>query len=1259
VAIFAGNIDIEVTDASGLADAYVADPEKVSQVLAAGIAAGLDGVDADMIKILSVGAARRLAAAAARKLAEEGVVVVEYEVKMSSTVVEEKGITADTFVASSGGLTTAIDDALLGEESTLGIRVVSVSVAEPSVQIVPSFTQTSTSITNSATSTVATLVGAQIIVSGSAVFTAEAVTSAQVQQSVRSALVDSFAVSSDSLVINIAEARRLQNSAAALRQLASTWVATYEAALDPVPAVDLIIRLNVAAASPASFSSMLTSLLTAAGADASTIALTLLSSPQYTQSVAVNGTACGVDVCSTTLARSVAPADLCELALTCSDADSLCCEPPTLDPSNGDDTSAASTRTLLGALGAAILGPLVCLIAFVLIRRFCKSHSKIPLNQQQSQDFPKQELFSFAGPGSPVNAPASLRVHASPTQSPVVSPTGVSLKELDSPGAYVLTSAASVKRNLAPDSDEIGRLTGGSEVEVIEIVDLGPTHNRVVARISEPSGWIPLRDTRSGQRFAQKVIGGAEGGSPKSSVGVNFASPTYSTTTKQDRQVRAQLDALQGEWRVYEGGKGSSSVMVIGANGAATSDGVRVREQDLVIADGMISRRDGWMVNMESSSEQELLWSKPGEASIIWKRVKPGSEYAIGDMVQWTHETKDVPSGTKGEVVGLTGSRVRVKFPNLTVDALPSELLPVEMVKREEQVQALLEALQGEWRLYEGTTLFPGIVAIGGGGYALYDGMHWPEQDLIVLGDTIARGDGWAVDMSASNEQELLWCKPGETSISWKRVKAVSDYRIGEIVEWTLETHDVPRGTKGEVVGLTDSRVRVKFPKLTFDVLPGEILADENYIPATPASGTQEPVVERTVKDALASIAFEGSGDAPSTPQSRLSQQSQQKQQHQQQQQQQESLQEEQLEDEPIEQASSSSNLASKRPPPLEVDVEQGPPAVVPASVTPWSGSGSSPGGPPSPGQTGMKVSLDGGPVSGSTPTSMAGNITVYPPGSPQQPVTITQVTPSGTAAAAAAAPPAAPPASSSSAPAEMMMVYPPGAEHPVLYQQVGTPVHTPTSPPSTMTPPGSPNVVQSSGAAAAAAAFPASPAFSARPSSGKPGQPSGPPASGGQSSPSDGTRSRSAPGSPAQWVPPEAPPGAQEVHTTASGRTWWGANMFKAVTGPIGSGMSEISGKFRRKEGSAMPSGGSSAKPLDGTDGMDLPPSPGLGNSGERAPHSPSSASPRGGTLLERDTDGIVAEFGKDEAERSEPPTPAAPVVQRSPRADRRQILV
>jgi len=231
--------------------------------------------------------------------------------------------------------------------------------------------------------------------------------------------------------------------------------------------------------------------------------------------------------------------------------------------------------------------------------------------------------------------------------------------------------------------------------------------------------------------------------------------------------------------------------------------------------------------------------------------------------------------------------------------------------------------------------------------------------------------------------------------------------------------------------------------------------------------------------------------------------------------------------------------------------------------------------------------------------------------------------------------------------------VYPPGAEHPVLYQQVGTPVHTPTSPPSTMTPPGSPNVVQSSGAAASS--FPASPGVNARQSSGKPAQPSGLPASGGPSSPSDGTRSRSAPGSPGQAEAPEAPPGAQPVHTTASGRTWWGANVFKAVTGPIGSGMSELSGKFRRKaEGSAMPSGGSS-RPVD--DGMDAPPSsPGAGTPGDRAPHSPpSAASPRSGTLLEKDTSGSVVDYGKDETEIQEPP----PVIQRSPRADRRQILV
>lgn len=469
---------------------------------------------------------------------------------------------------------------------------------------------------------------------------------------------------------------------------------------------------------------------------------------------------------------------------------------------------------------------------------------------------------------------------------------------------------------------------------------------------------------------------------------------------------------------------------------------------------------------------------------------------------------------------------------------------------------------------------------------------------------------------------------------------------------------------------MTDVRVRVKFPRLTFDVLPGEILPDDTaVVPATPQSrvSLDDVVVpERSIKEALASMPFEGPGDGPSTPQSRNSQQSQP---------QAKLPDEQQLEDDRLELGSSSSNLASKRPPPLEVDVEHGPPALVPAAVTPWSGSGSS-GGPPSPGQTGAKqppspgqmglarppspghglprppspgLRPDQPPPSGATPTSVTGNITVYPPNSLQQPA--------GVAVSPAAAPAAAPPASSSQ-PAEMMMVYPPGAEHPVLYQQVGTPVHTPTSPPSTITPPGSPNVVQSQ--AAAASGFPVSPAvgFNTRTPSGKPLSVA-PPASGAPSSPSDGTRSRpSAPQSPLQGELPEAPPGASPVHQTASGRTWWGSTAFKAVTGPIGSGMSELSGRFRRREGSGMPAGGPSAKPLEGGDGVDLPPSPTGFVDLPRSPSPVSAGSPRSSTLLEKDAAGIVAEFDK-EPDFSKPSTPAAPVVQRSPRADRRQILV
>merc|ERR1740121_3237582 len=126
-----------------------------------------------------------------------------------------------------------------------------------------------------------------------------------------------------------------------------------------------------------------------------------------------------------------------------------------------------------------------------------------------------------------------------------------------------------------------------------------------------------------------------------------------------------------------------------------------------------------------------------------------------------------------------------------------------------------------------------------------------------------------------------------------------------------------------------------------------------------------------------------------------------------------------------------------------------------------------------------------------------------------------------------ASAPLSGPAPNTVTTPTEMMIVYPPGAEHPVLYQQVGSPAQTPTSPPSTNTPPVSPHAVQ-----------------------GKTGVP-----------PSPAHARSSGPKMSPVREPTESPTnsGAQEEQDAKE--KWFGANMFKAVTARTSSIRSTLSG--------------------------------------------------------------------------------------------------
>merc|ERR1712217_766450 len=77
----------------------------------------------------------------------------------------------------------------------------------------------------------------------------------------------------------------------------------------------------------------------------------------------------------------------------------------------------------------------------------------------------------------------------------------------DAPGAYIIKHPCSVQATLSvggATTDAIAELPVGKQVQVVEVVALAKM-KRIRARIENPSGWISLRNTESGHRWAAKI----------------------------------------------------------------------------------------------------------------------------------------------------------------------------------------------------------------------------------------------------------------------------------------------------------------------------------------------------------------------------------------------------------------------------------------------------------------------------------------------------------------------------------------------------------------------------------------------------------------------------------------------------------------------------------------------------------------------------------------------------------------------------------
>jgi hypothetical protein len=76
---------------------------------------------------------------------------------------------------------------------------------------------------------------------------------------------------------------------------------------------------------------------------------------------------------------------------------------------------------------------------------------------------------------------------------------------LEKPGIYVVThDGAMVSADLSKNSAVVGKLTLGTNVEVVEVVN-NQEDKRIRAKIKSPEGWISLSNTETGYRWAKSA----------------------------------------------------------------------------------------------------------------------------------------------------------------------------------------------------------------------------------------------------------------------------------------------------------------------------------------------------------------------------------------------------------------------------------------------------------------------------------------------------------------------------------------------------------------------------------------------------------------------------------------------------------------------------------------------------------------------------------------------------------------------------------
>lgn len=149
-------------------------------------------------------------------------------------------------------------------------------------------------------------------------------------------------------------------------------------------------------------------------------------------------------------------------------------------------------------------------------------------------------------------------------------------------------------------------------------------------------------------------------------------------------------------------------------------------------------------------------------------------------------------------------------------------------------LQHLIESLQGQWQIGDGSaeteparapsSMSGRLVDLGEHGCVTCNGKLVEGFALRIDTEGILRGDGWFMDMQRSDADHLEWWRDASSAVvTWQRVNGLTSFSIDETVEWLPATGEVAAGTRGQVVGFTDTRLKVSFGSKVVLALPVQL----------------------------------------------------------------------------------------------------------------------------------------------------------------------------------------------------------------------------------------------------------------------------------------------------------------------------------------------------------------------------------------------------------------------------------------------------